>query len=256
MPPRAASAEMKSAARKSSLFGRERRRFRPRRGFLRETREARGRTFRPLLLSKLLGPRALRPPPAGLEAPAAPALARPDRDAAGNPLKAAPAGLGALEDLDPAAFARDRRPGAHWDGELWHDGAARGASRGGGWLWLARNGARWWAFADGRAQVRHDGVWWTKESGVWFVVHDGAAWAWRSFQDWDAQGLFQPASGTEMVYSKDFSRVAVISPGRGAEVFDAATGEALARIPEERLPPRRRPRAPAELTLPADVFAK
>ncbi len=39
-----------------------------------------------------------------------------------------------------------------------------------------------------------------------------------------------------MIYSKDFARVAVITPGAGAEVFDAATGEELARIPEERLP--------------------
>jgi hypothetical protein len=59
-----------------------------------------------------------------------------------------------------------------------------------------------------------------------------------------------------MVYSKDFARVAVITPGEGAEVFDAATGEELARVPEERMPPRRRPRIPAELALPADVFAR
>ncbi len=95
-----------------------------------------------------------------------------------------------------------------------------------------------------------------KESGIWFVVHDGQPWAWRHFQDWDAQGLFQPGSGTEMVYSNDFSRVAVITPGTGAEVFDAASGREVARIPKERMPPRRRPKIPNELTLPSDVFAK
>jgi hypothetical protein len=157
--------------------------------------------------------------------------------------------------LNPGAFASDHRSGAHWDGGLWHDGPVRGLERGGGWLWLERENSRWWAFAGGRAELRHDGVWWTKERGIWFVVHDGAPWAWRPFQDWDAQGLFHPESGTEMVYSRDYSRVAVIAPGEGAEVFDAATGDQLARIPEERMPPRRRPRAPEELRLPPGVFA-
>jgi hypothetical protein len=59
-----------------------------------------------------------------------------------------------------------------------------------------------------------------------------------------------------MIYSKDFARVAVITPGEGAEVFDAATGVELARIQEERMPARRRPKAPSEFSLPSDVFAK
>jgi hypothetical protein len=56
-----------------------------------------------------------------------------------------------------------------------------------------------------------------------------------------------------MIYSKDFARVAVITPGQGAEVFDATTGEKLASVPEESLPPRRRPKIPAALSLPDDV---
>jgi hypothetical protein len=211
-----------------------------------------------LLLAKLIGARALRPPPAGLEPPSNMIERRPSSDADGKPLPGEAAGLGALDVTDPASFGRDRRAGAHWDGEAWHDGNVRGVVRDDGWLRLQRDGERWWAFAgdEGRAQLRHDGVWWTKERGIWFVVHDGQPWAWRSFQDWDAQGLFQPGTGTEMVYSKDFARVAVITPGRGAEVFDAATGRELAAIPEERMPPRRRPRVPSELKLPSDVFVE
>lgn len=211
--------------------------------------------FQPLLLSKLIGRRALRSPPAGLEAPALPA-ARPQRDGEGRPLPDGAADLAALDSVDPAAFGRDRRPGPHWDGEVWHDGAERGLSLGGGWLPLLSKDGRWWAFAGGSAQVRHDGAWWIKENGLWYVVHQGRPWAWRSFQDWGAQGLFEPRSGAEMVYSADFSRVAMITPGDGAVVFDAATGEKLARIPEERMPPRRRPKVPAEMLHPPEGFAR
>ncbi|HEX4047944.1 MAG TPA: hypothetical protein VH309_08930 [Elusimicrobiota bacterium] len=205
----------------------------------------------------MIGPRALRPPPAGLEPPPLPPgwdARRPARDAAGRPLSGTAPRLEALDGVDPAKLRRDRRTGAHWDGDVWHDGEVRGFVREEGLLRLQRDGSRWWAFAGGRAELRHDGVWWTKENGAWYVVHEGQPWAWRSFQDWDAQGLFQPGSGTEMVYSKDFSRVAVITPGAGAAVFDAATGAELARIPQERMPPRRRPKAPPALEPAAVVF--
>jgi hypothetical protein len=174
------------------------------------------------------------------------------------PISGAPAGLEALDDANPAAFSRDRRAPAHWDGEEWHDGDVHGLVRDGAWLRLQHDGARWWAFAggDGRAQLRHDEVWWTKERGVWFVVHDGLPWAWRSFQDSDASGLIQPGTGTEMIYSKDFARVAVVTPGEGAEVFDAETGEKIADIPEARMPVRRRPKAPPALDPAANFFDK
>src|SRR6185312_2066344 len=68
-------------------------------------------------------------------------------------------------------------------------------------------------------------------------------------------GLFEPASGTEVVYSRDFARAAVITPGEGAQVFDATTGAALGRIPEALMPPRRRPHPPLNPRLPSDVFA-
>ncbi len=217
------------------------------------------RRLKPLLLASLIGPRALRPPPAGLVPPPTPAdwaERRPARAENGRELSGAAAGLAALDSTDPATLGRDRRKDAHWDADAWHDREVRGLVRDGGWLRLQEEDGRWWAFAGGGAQLRHDGVWWMKERGIWFVVHEGRPWAWRSFQDWDAQGLFEPSSGTEMVYSQDFARVAVITPGEGAAVFDAATGAELARVPEEGMPPRRRPKAPAELRLPPDVFAR
>jgi hypothetical protein len=223
-------------------------------------RARKGPRVRPLLLSKALGAHPLKPPPAGLNPPAALAnldRLRPSRDFRGAALPGRDAGLLAVEDIDPSALKHDRRAAAHWDGEQWHAGPARGLIRDEGWTWLYRDGSRWWALADGRVPlVRHDGVWWTKESGMWFVLHDGQPWAWRRFHDWDAQGLVQPGTGTEMVYSKDFKTVAVITPGSGAEVFDAATGALLETIPEARMPPRRRPKIPKLLDLPADVFAR
>jgi hypothetical protein len=162
--------------------------------------------------------------------------------------------LASLDGVDPASFARDRHPRAHWDGAVWHRGGERGLVEGNAWLPLRLDAGRWWAFAAGGAQLRHDSVWWTKERGVWLVVHEGAPWAWRSFQDWDAEGLFQPGSGTEMVYSRDFTRVAVIVPGEGAAIFDAESGAELGRIAEDRMPPRRRPKGPPQLASPEEVF--
>ncbi|MFI5348394.1 MAG: hypothetical protein ACHQ2Z_02525 [Elusimicrobiota bacterium] len=212
---------------------------------------------RPLLLSKLIGLRPLQPPPSEIQPPPTPSdwkTRRPANDSKGRPIPDARASLDALDAEDPGALSRDRRKDAHWDGDEWHDGDVHGLVHDGAWLRLQSEGGRWWAFAgDGGAQLYHDKVWWVKESGIWFVVHDGQPWAWRSFQDWDAQGLVQPATGTEMVYSKDFTRVEVITPGEGADFFDAATGAELGEIPEERLNPVRRPRMVPELD-PAKVF--
>lgn len=207
------------------------------------------RGFRPLLLSKLLGSRPLTPPSAQLEPPSALAglpERRPRFDASSIPVPGTPISLAALEQLDPAGLHRDHRARSHWDGREWHDGSAHGLIRNGTWAWLYHDGPRWWTLAGEpqRAALLHDRLWWTKQDGIWFVIHDGEPWVWRSFHDWNAQGLFQPASGTEMVYSRDFARVAIIAPGAGAEVFDAKSGELLARIPEGNLPPRQRAKPP------------
>lgn len=253
--PPAASSVRRQPRRRAARRPPARPRRRPARDRSRERRLGAPRVFRPLLLSKLLGRRPLRPPSPALEPPSTPDLPRPAAGPRGEELPSASAGLGALDGLDPAALGRRGRPGDGWDGDVWRGPGARGLARDGGWLWLKRDGERWWAFAGGRTELFHDGVWWVKERGVWLVVHDGEPWAWRAFQDWDARGLFHPASGTEMVYSKDFARVAVISPGRGALVYDAATGEETAFVPEERMPARRRPKAPRELSLaPESVF--
>ena len=213
------------------------------------------RKFRPLNLLHLMGGGSLHPPSALLEPPQGLFKLSEERP---QSAPAATAEMSALDRFDPADIERDRRLRAHWDGEQWHAGAAHGLSRDGAWLWLYHEDARWWALAGHppSACLRHGGLWWTKMNGVWFVVHDGEPWIWRFFRDWDAQGLYHTATGTEMVYSKDFSRAAMITPGKGATVFDAASGAQIAVISEDQMPPRRRPKIPETLYLPPDIFAK
>ncbi len=208
-----------------------------------------------LRLGAALGAKRLSPPEPGLEPPPV-LLSLPERgpvqDPAGLPTPRRLAGLDAAENLNPAQLPRDRRRGPHWDDRDWHDGPARGLDRDGAWLWTYRDRGRVWALAGSPAAplVRQGPAWWLRRDGMWFVVHDGQPWVWRHFADWGAQGLFQPGTGVKIVYSADFSRAAVITPGSGAQVFDADSGEFLGTIPQESLPPTRRPRAPASLPVP------
>ncbi len=246
---RSAGAARASPSGETALFAAARLRGRGRRERPGETaanRKKKVSRFRPLTLSGLLGRRALRPPPPSLQPP----KEMETLTTAHAPIPSRPAGLAQVEEIDPARLGRDRRSDAHWDGRRWHSGAVHGVAQNGTWAWLYNDSGRWWASADGKSLLRRDGLWWMKEGGVWFVVHDGEPWALRPFHDWDAEGLFHPATGTEMVYSRDLTKVAVVTPGHGAVVFDAATGGELASIPEAAMPARRRPRAPERLSRP------
>lgn len=209
--------------------------------------------FRPPRLSLLLGPRPLRPPPSELRPPlslAGLSARRPEIDASGSPLPPPASKLSALESIDPEVLPADRRRAAHWDEGSWHDGHARGLARDGGWVWLDKDGERWWGLAAQTSLVRHQQRWWLREQGVWCLLHQGEPWVWRRFQDWGQEGLYHPATGTEIVYSADLARAAVITPGEGAVVYEILSGRELGRIPEEFMPARRRPKAPRSLTLP------
>ncbi len=211
------------------------------------------RRFRPLRLSQLLGGKALRPPPSLLRPPVGLSRLpsrRPYFDASGRIVPPPSRELGALEIVAPDEIASDRRQNAHWDGETWHEKRAHGLARDGGWLWLEKDAARWWGLVGKTPLARHQNLWWLRKSGVWLVLHEGEPWVWRHFQDWGAQGLFHPVTGTEIVYSPDLSRAAVITPGEGAVVYDALSGAEIGRIPEEAMPARRRPKAPKSLSLP------
>jgi len=205
-------------------------------------------------LSQLLGGKPLRPPPASLRPPvglAGLALKRPYFDARGRIVPPHSLELGALEAVVPEEIASDRRRDAHWDGETWHERSAHGLAREGGWLWVVKDRARWWGQAARTSLVRHQNLWWLRKNDVWLVLHEGEPWAWRHFQDWDeAEGLFHFGTGTEIVYSPDLSRAAVITPGEGAVVYDARSGVEIGSIPEEEMPARRRPKVLKSLSLP------
>lgn len=216
------------------------------------------RRVRPLLLSRLLGRGALRPPPSGLLPPDLSRLKgrRPLLLPGGSPTPTRAYDLDRVEAQDPRrAEAACRRRARHWDhAALWHDGPARGVVADARWLWLWREDARWWAVRtfEEPPLLRHRGLWWSKQRGVWFALHDAELWSWRRFADWDAEGLIRLADGVELVYSADFSMVAVVTPGAGAVLYDAFTGAELGEWREEELP-RRRPRAPAALRLPRGI---
>ncbi|PIR18827.1 MAG: hypothetical protein COV48_05405, partial [Elusimicrobia bacterium CG11_big_fil_rev_8_21_14_0_20_64_6] len=217
------------------------------------------RRTRPLRLSRMLGRGALRPPPASIVPPDLSGLDRlkPKLLPDGSPTPTRAFTPDRLEALEPrlAGAVTERRKKPHWDvGTLWHSGAARGLSADGRWLWLWKEKARWWAAGEKEtaALLRHKGVWWSKQRGVWFALHDGTLWSWRRFSQWDAEGLIRLTDGVQIVYSADYTKVAVITPGAGAVLYDALTGAELGEWLESELP-RRLPRAPKSLRLPRGI---
>ena len=218
----------------------------------------RRRRVRPLLLSKMLGRGALRPPPSSLVPPDLSYLRdrKPVRLPDGAPAPSRPYALDQVEAHDPRrGAAADRRRAPHWhDGRRWHDGPAQGVAADARWLWLWKRKARWWAAPEPEKPplLRHGALWWGKQRGVWFALHEGELWSWRRFADWDAEGLIRLADGVELVYSAGFDKVAVITPGAGAVLYDARTGAELGEWREDEMP-RRRPRAPAGLRLPRGI---
>lgn len=248
-----AAAEMRRRTRSFPLF-------RPPRRATRKSKSATARRrVRPLLLSKLLGRDALRPPSSSIVPPDLSGLQgrKPLLLPDGASVPTRTYELDRIEASDPRrAQAACRRRAPHWDiGPRWHDGAAHGLIADARWLWLWKEQTRWWAVPEAEfkaALLRHRGLWWSKQRGVWFALHDGELWTWRRFSRWDAEGLLRLADGVELVYSADFAKVAVITPGEGAVLYDAATGAELGEWLEGELP-RRRPRVSAELRLPSGI---
>ena len=174
----------------------------------------------------------------------------------GTPVPSRTYELDRIEAQDPRlAAGACRQRARHWDaGLLWHDGSAHGVIAEDRWLWLWKEKTRWWAVREPEhaSLLRHQGLWWSKLRGVWFALHDGELWSWRRFSDWDSEGLIRLTDGVELVYSADFTKVAVITPGAGAVLYDAYSGAVLGEWLESELP-RRRPRAPGGLRLPRGI---
>ena len=96
----------------------------------------------------------------------------------------------------------------------------------------------------------HGSHWWWRSSEAWFLLHEGEAWGYRYWEQWKEEGLIHPNSGTKMVYSADGSKVALITPGNGAQLFDAETGREIGSWTEQEMPKQPQPKAPAALNFP------
>lgn len=219
--------------------------------------------FRPILLSALLGKKAIRPPTGRFGIPDLSGLAKllPRLGPDGRLLAAEPAEASEVEALRPPdkTLQGCRVPGGHWHssalGPLYHTGSSWGRPHAGRWAWAARAKEHWWAWTapEEPTWLEHQGRWWWRSQNVWFLLHEGEPWGYRLFLEGKEEGLIHPGTGTKMVYSSDGLRVAVITPGDGAILFDALTGEEMARWSEEQIRKSKRPAgpsAPASVTLP------
>ncbi len=221
---------------------------------------AQGR-FRPILLSKLLGLGSIRPPPDDLTPPK---FSFPERIPDEGPLgEKIPGGRPAALDLEsvrPPVIPGRCGKKIHWHadsgGALRHEGPLWGHWARQRWSWLLKHERRWWLEVPPQARegadvpplARQGNHWWWKAGGRWFLLHQGEPWAYRSFESLRSEGLIHPETGTRMIYSADAKRVAVVTPGLGAVLFDAETGTELARWTEGQMPKPRRPAAPKTLS--------
>lgn len=218
--------------------------------------------FRPLLLSRLLGKKSIRPPKGPLKAPGFDLLigripSRTDLNAPVDPRFETPR---AIENILPPGLKsfpepREALKDFHWHGNaserFYHSGSDWGRAGPSGWAWFKRAQGRWWIQASPESVlVRHSSRWWWQANGVWFLLHEGQPWGYRYFPEWQSEGLINPGSGTIMIYSADGARIALVTPGRGAVVFDAYSGLEVSRLSEDQLPRRPQPRAPSHLSLP------
>jgi hypothetical protein len=223
-----------------------------------EAKRTRRPRWRPVLLSRALGARSIRPPALKGQAPDLRRLARlfPKTGPDGKPLRWSPASAAALENLRPpeAEAVKCRRSARHWHPgpPAFHAGGAWAVGRPEGWAWLQKSGKRWWAWtgADQPTWLWHQERWWWRSQGIWFMLHQGEAWGYRVFGERRSEGLIHPGTGTRMEYSADGERAALITPGDGAWLFDARSGAVLHRWTEAQMPRRPKPRAPSALSFP------
>lgn len=156
----------------------------------------------------------------------------------------------AAPDPEVVAGHRSRSKKPHWHvhgrDHYLHRAAAWGRWHDKRWSWYLKKGKRWWISAGPKKPplLLHRGHWWWKQGKMWFILHDGEPWGFRYFSRWKREGFIHPGTGTQIVYSADGRRVAVITPGKGAALFDAYTGRLIRRFSESEMPKKPRPKPP------------
>ncbi|MBI5243504.1 MAG: hypothetical protein HY922_07440 [Elusimicrobia bacterium] len=206
--------------------------------------------FKPPKLKDWIGKGALAPPGSGLTAPDFTRLKKmtPRRLPDGGKVDAQtppPAFIEGLltpdKDADYSVWKKADGIGRkfRWHASrqgpyYYHRSSEWGVGKDARWSWMILKSRNWWAAAgDSPFMVRHADHWWWRTRDGWFLLHQGEPWGWRHFADWKRAGLIHPRTGTRIVYSEDGRRVAVVTPGEEWAVFDAATGQELARGLEE-----------------------
>ncbi|MBI3551094.1 MAG: hypothetical protein HY077_01135 [Elusimicrobia bacterium] len=220
--------------------------------------------FHPILHKSLGGETVPRPPAKDLPSPDFSGLGKsiPAKGPDGAPISPEPAGYKDIESARPPKLpAGDGAGSFQWQkigGVAYYcSGAVCGRWSDSHWLWMQNQDGKWWVQSfsprpdgtmgsDSPAFTSHQGHWWWQDSkGPWYVVHEAEPWSYRYLRRYKQEGLVHPESGVHMVHTPD-GRVMVVTPGKGAVVYDGKTGKELERVREEDLPKQR----PPDVSLP------
>ncbi|MBI3549988.1 MAG: hypothetical protein HY078_13200 [Elusimicrobia bacterium] len=184
----------------------------------------------------------LRPPQSPLERPPVAELHRaiPARLPDGTSVKDVRTNAESLRPPEPKRLLLspddDSNPAEHWHSDGVRRFLHRGAIWGvwdGAWHWTVLDRGRWWTLSlEDRPLVWHQEHWWWQADGVWFVQRGDEAWAYRWFSRWKSEGLIEPKTGVQLIYSQDERYVAVATPGDGATIYEASTGREVRRREE------------------------
>jgi len=157
-----------------------------------------------------------------------------------------PSLVGGLK-ISDGKWIREGKTAYYHQGEYW------GRLQKGKWSWLDKSGGQWWLWsAPGKPPVLWSkNHWWAQSNGLWFLLHNGEAWGYQYLNNWSQEG-FRNESGTQIVYSKDGSRVLVSTPKEGAALFDAQTGAQLGQWRPEAVPRRPHPHLPSPTSISFD----
>lgn len=187
----------------------------------------------------------------------------------GSPISPKPAGYKDIEGVDPKGLPQDSGPGGFkWnngpDGAPYYcQGSVCGRWADSHWVWLQNQDGKWYmqSYAPGKdgslspdspAYSRHQGHWWYQDAdgqGQWSVIHNGVPWSYSYLVRWKQNGLTNPDTGAQMVYTPD-GNVMVVHPGKGATIYDPNTGKVIGRKKEGDLPTQ--PKYPSAPSGPND----
>ncbi|MBI5629545.1 MAG: hypothetical protein HY921_01535 [Elusimicrobia bacterium] len=206
------------------------------------------RRLKPPSFSRSLGAKPLRPPEASLAPPSGNPWAGPLPRHLEDGTPIFPYGL-SLDEAEAVEPPQLKKLGAHhgkvhWhrndSGHYLHHGDLWGSWSRGHWSWLERQDSRWWLWANASAGALawQQGHWWLREGERWFLLHQGTPWGYQALINRWGQGGYERPDGSQLLYSADGRRVAVIVSGEGAALYDALSGEALGYWPDSELPAR------------------